>query len=238
MKLKEALQLPSVFKTLFFHTYKFCRSKVFSNFFDKATIKPLMKYREHEIIEEILLKLKPRRCLEWGAGYSTTWFPNLLTKDSTWITIEHEKEWATKIQNKNKNSNVKIIHKPPNHSPWTDENQDGSYSDLKDYVDYPSKQGEFDFILVDGRARTDCLRMAHELITDKGIVILHDSNRRYYHEIFGLYKYQVLFKDYREGGGGVWVASKGAEIDTVLNVDMHRHLWRVYNIIGRIIKGV
>jgi len=35
----------------------------------------MMDYIEIDIITEILMKRKPRICLEWGSGYSTIYFP-------------------------------------------------------------------------------------------------------------------------------------------------------------------
>jgi hypothetical protein len=60
-------------------------------------LKPWMKEREVDIIEEILSKLQPRNSLEWGAGYSTTYFTKFLQKDAKWTSIEHNKDWAHKI---------------------------------------------------------------------------------------------------------------------------------------------
>ena len=60
--------------------------------------KPWMRYREIEILKEILKKLRPKKCLEWGAGYSTLYFPKLLPEGTEWISIEHAKVWAEKVK--------------------------------------------------------------------------------------------------------------------------------------------
>jgi predicted O-methyltransferase YrrM len=39
----------------------------------------------------------------------------------------------------------------------------------------------FDVALVDGRARTHCLRKAFRLVRPGGVVILHDAQREEYH---------------------------------------------------------
>ena len=223
--------------TIFFsQIYKEYRDKILDKVFNKMIIKAWMKYREIEIIKEILKHLQPQKCLEWGTGYGTIYFPIFVNENSKWISIEHEKDWSKKIENINQNSNVEIFHIPPNHFPWTDKYGDGAYSDLRDYVEFPSKFGNFDFILVDGRARKDCLIKAYRLIKNEGVVTLHDANRNYYHESFGLYKYHVLFKDYCKEAGGLWVGSKGINIKDVLNVDKHRKLWQIYNKIGKMLR--
>jgi predicted O-methyltransferase YrrM len=191
----------------------------------KEVIKPFMRCREAKIIVEVLRNLQPMKCLEWGSGFSTIYFPKFLNKDAKLLSIEHDEGWSSRINAMNNNSNVQLFLVPPNHFPWTDEHEDGTYSDLKDYVEFPSKFGNFDFVLVDGRARKDCMIKAYQLITDDAVVILHDSNRQYYHEAFELYKHQVIFKDYQKDCYGLWIGSKGIDIRSVLDVDKHRKVW-------------
>lgn len=195
---------------------------------------PYMQKKEVEIVEEILSRLQPSNSLEWGAGYSTIYFAKFLPKGANWISIEHDKDWAHKVSgllmsnpifyiiNIFKNKHIKILHISPNNSSWSNLNGEGSYSEFKDYIEYPDKLNFFDFILIDGRARKDCLIKAHEIVKDKGVVILHDANRKYYHEPFALFKHQMLFLDDGEDGGGLWVGSKGLDIGNVLNLDKHR----------------
>ena len=200
--------------------------------------RPLMRCREIEIIEELLKNLQPKNCLEWGAGYSTTFFPRFLDKNAKWSSIEHDKRWYTKIEKMNKNHNSKVFYIPPNRSPRREQYGDGSFTDFKDYIEFPKKFGRFDFILVDGRARKHCLIKAHNLIKNKGIVVLHDANRKQYHGPFNLYKHQILFKDYRKEGGGLWLGSKNLRIEQVLDVERHLEVWRQITKIGKIIRWV
>jgi len=212
------------------------RDKILEKAFNIKKTKPWMKYREIEIIEEILKNLQPQKALEWGSGYSTTYFPKILNENAMWLSVEHDEKWATKVKNVNRNPSVEIFHVHPNHFPWTDKFGDGAYSDLINYVEFPSKFGNFDFILIDGRARKDCLVKAYELVKDNGVVVLHDATREYYHEPFKLYKHQVLFQDYRKDGSGLWVGSKGIDIKVVLDVDKHRKVWQIYDKVGKVLK--
>ena len=41
-------------------------------------LRPWMRHRELDVLVDLLVHLQPRRCLEWGAGYSTAFFPGLL----------------------------------------------------------------------------------------------------------------------------------------------------------------
>jgi predicted O-methyltransferase YrrM len=212
---------------LFTQIYKKYRDKILIDVFHRNLIKPWMEYKEIEIVEEILCNLQPERSLEWGAGYSTLYFPKCLKRNARWISVEHYRDWATKIEHMNQNPDVKIILVEPNHFPWTDPDKDGASSDLEDYLEFPTQFGNFDFILIDGRARNAALIKAYELIKNDGVVVLHDANRRRYHTAFEKYKHQALFVDHRKNRGGLWVGSKGVDLHTVLNVDKHRRLWQI-----------
>ena len=195
-----------------------------------------MKYRELSIIVEVLLRLKPKRCLEWGAGWSTLFFPNYLQGDYEWISIEHDRKWYKHIMQHNRNPRVKLIHIPPNNYPWSDPFGDGSYEDLKDYIERPSKLGKFDFILIDGRARVHCLKKALHMLNTGGVVVLHDANREYYHTAFKFYPHQILFRDYRTGAGGIWIGSRDLELSKILNVTKHLKSWFYISKIGRVVR--
>jgi len=195
-----------------------------------------MSYEQIEIIEKILRCLQPKSCLEWGAGYGTIYFSRLLAENSKWISIEHEKEWMAKITNINQKTNVKIFYIRPNQFPPTDDNSDGTYSDLKNYIEFPSRFGKFDFILIDGRARESCLIKAHELIGEDGVVVLHDAEREYYQKPFSLYKYQIFLGGYNEDGKRLWIGSEGIDINNIINIAKYIRSWRIFNKI-KIIKN-
>ncbi|HQE92301.1 MAG TPA: hypothetical protein PLH19_02255 [Anaerolineae bacterium] len=238
--------------------------------FNNITIKPYMADKEIAIVEEVLLKLRPTRCLEWGSGYSTLYFSHLLPENAQWIAVEHDRVWqqfvvrlmnSTPLQERRgpggwhrvylrgqltkigfstldrairifkkrprSGASIEIFNIVPNHFPWSDSDEDGCYADLKDYVEFPTTFGPFDFILVDGRARKDCLIQAHAMVKDTGVVVLHDANREYYNEPLGLYPYQALFTDVRQGpGGGLWIGSKELNLENVVGLEKHCLAWK------------
>ncbi len=207
--------------------------KLLSSGFKKKVLRPWMKVREIDVIKEILERLKPGKCLEWGAGYSTLFYPKYISPDAEWISIEHEKEWFLNINEMNRRGNVSIHHVAPNNYPWTDQLGDGAYSDLTDYIQFPEKFGRFDFILVDGRARVECIKKASELLSDHGIVILHDANRKNYEESWKNYRYQALFRDYRDTVGGFWIGSQKVDINSLIDIDFQMGLWKMYEDNGK-----
>lgn len=189
---------------------------------------PWMRFRELEVLEELLVNLRPGRCLEWGTGYSTLHFPGFLPIESTWLSIEHNPAWHRDIAERVTRDGVELVCVPPNHQPWTDADNDGAYNDLADYVEYPAERGPFDFILVDGRARVACMEKALELVADDGVVCLHDANRTYYHGPFQRFAHALFFRDYRGNReGGIWFGSKQRDLAELVRAEYHHELWRV-----------
>lgn len=200
--------------------------------------KPFMKNKELDIIEEILLAIKPKKCLEWGSGYSSLVFPELVDPE-LWLAIEHDQDWAKEISGKNNNAKVKIVHVLSEVVGWNnrgDWRKDGSYRDFESYINYPEKYAPFDFIMIDGRARVECLKKASELIAQEGVVIFHDCNRTHYHQYQELFEYGQFITDHRSSHGGLWIGSKGRPVDQVFNVKKHLDLWEKHSKLSMMFK--
>lgn len=173
----------------------------------KTTPKPWMSHIEIDIIESILLKLNPQKCLEWGSGFSTAYFPHFISDDSLWVSVEHDKKWYERLQKVPKKGNVLLNNVAANKYPWTDRYKDGSYNDLKDYIEFPGNLKNFDFILIDGRARSSCILKAREIISPFGIAVLHDANRKHYHPNFSIFDNYIYLKENKLINGGLWIGS-------------------------------
>lgn len=104
------------------------------------------------------------RCLEWGSGGSTVYFPGR-NGSVTWLSIEHNGHWVQKIASDLPN-NANVVWVPEDE--W--------------YVDCVKHSGKFDFILIDGLHRERCLEVAKEIISEKGAILLHDSGRKEYQD--------------------------------------------------------
>jgi predicted O-methyltransferase YrrM len=208
------------------------RDKILERILKKEVRKPWMKYREIRVMEDLLSGLRPKRALEWGAGYGTSHFSRLMAPGGTWIAIEHDPEWASRIRQEAP-ANVEIHAVPGERQPWLPENGDGTYGDFQEYVEYPSRLGPFDFILVDGRAREACLRRAREMLAPGGVVVLHDANRHFLKAAWELFPHQVQFEDYRRYSGGIWIGSLERELASLFDLPRHRRIWRLYNVLGR-----
>jgi len=203
---------------------------------------PYMVAKEIFIIEQIIKRHKPGNCLEWGSGYSTLFFSRFLTKEAKWYSIEHDKKWYEEIRPKiSVLKNVELALVEPDHQPWTDKQGDGSYDDMRSYILYPKEKllaggegmeagkggplakGKFDFILVDGRARKHCLEQAGGLLSEKGILVLHDANRKHYLEgRTKKWEHEHLFTDERTDAGGLLIASNS---DIGPELERFRMVW-------------
>lgn len=202
--------------------------------FNKNAFYAWMKHKEIDLISELILNLKPSKCLEWGAGYSTLTFPKLLNSDFEWLSVEHDQVWSDKINAINPRLNVSVKCIPPDNYPFSDEHNDGNYTDMKSYIEFPPV-GQ-DFILVDGRARAFCVRKSFDLLNSDGFVVLHDANRQHYHQFFNLFKHQELFLDYHKGRRGIWIGSKNRPVDEVVNLSKYQKIWAIHNRIGKFFR--
>jgi predicted O-methyltransferase YrrM len=192
---------------------------------------PQMRPQEEDIVREVLVKLQPARCLEWGAGMSTLQFPALVPGETRWLSVEHDRRWAEVVRRANPRQNVATALVAPDGPDWTG---DVAY---QSYIAYPAEFGPYDFVLVDGRARAAAIQAVPNLLADGGVVILHDANRSEYLEACGAFPHQILFQDSRaradRPSGGVWVGSLTRPLHTILDVALHQRIWHFYSGIGR-----
>ena len=144
--------------------------------------RPQMTDREIEYIDNLLAKLEPESCLEWGSGKSTVYFPTRHEHIKKWMAIEHKERWFVYVIGRMNKLNT-VVH-------------------FKTQENYLNVGGKWDFILVDGILRNECLAKARELLKPNGIVLLHDSYRDEYDEGVALYdKKEVIFEGIGEGAG-------------------------------------
>jgi hypothetical protein len=102
---------------------------------------------------------------EFGSGNSTYFYAKYA---GIVVSVEHDKEWYEKIL-KTKPENAELI--------YCELIRDG------DYCRVPLKLEEkFDIIIVDGRDRVNCCKQSIHALSEKGIVVLDDSEREFYKE--------------------------------------------------------
>jgi hypothetical protein len=156
--------------------------------------------------------LKPgMNILEYGSGGSTLFF---LRHECNIISIEHDPSWynvvAASINRCANKDNSKLFLSVPVYTNETldyknesncvsiDSGFDGySFSSYVKHVDQ-YRDSTFDLILVDGRARRACLHYSASKVKPGGLIILDNSDRKYYlsKPISGLdmYEEHIMFR--------------------------------------------
>jgi len=124
---------------------------------------PWMNYSIISFLEQRLNK--NLSVFEYGSGYSTFFFSRH-AKNVT--SLEHDIEWYNMIKRKMPN-NVKLIFKMKDYN--------GNYCRSINLNDE-----KYDLVVIDGRDRVNSLKQAVEKLTERGVIILDDSNRESYSE--------------------------------------------------------
>lgn len=170
-----------------------------------------------KLVENILISFGKKKIdvAEWGAGGSTVYFPGFLKRmgiNYFWMAMEHNKEWAEKIQKATAGDKQIRVH-------LFEQKTDSPQSiNLDQYVTFPRvccdlAKKKFDFILIDGRARARCLVEAKFCINPGGIILLHDAEREKYHYVFPLFEKGKMVKSVVEPHA-VWLAGDFERIFT------------------------
>ena len=105
--------------------------------------------------------------LEFGSGNGTLYYAKKVNRI---IAIEHDKVWFDKIK-QSMPVNVELIFK--------DCVEDGEYSKYASV-----NKGKYHLIIVDGQDRVNCAKNSYRYLCDNGVLILDDSEREEYAEIF------------------------------------------------------
>jgi Methyltransferase domain len=150
---------------------------------------PWWVYGAAEQVEEFLAERHGKaRVFEYGSGASTLW---LSRRAGEVFSVEHHEGFAELMAAKVADlPNVSLRHVPAlrlpaDRVPPTPSHRFGYHGhDFTDYVrsidDIP---GPFDLVVVDGRAREECLRRAIPVLADDGLVVFDNCSRRRYQEV-------------------------------------------------------
>ena len=134
--------------------------------------------------------LKPEmEVLEWGSGSSTIAIAKRVNKI---LTIEHDKQYVELLADKILQANalnVQFFHIKQNSKEKS--GHDGTYENYNDYINFPKALNKkFDLIIIDGRARVECAKIAVSLLKENGVILIHDyrnpnpvCDRKEYHEV-------------------------------------------------------
>lgn len=113
---------------------------------------PLYTYPCYEYLNS--LNLKGKRVFEYGCGYSTIWWKN---QDAITSGVESDPKWWNLVS-----SQVEGV-----------ELQTHKQSYIDSILQYDEK---FDFIIIDGKFRSECVANALTMLSDDGMIILDNSD--------------------------------------------------------------
>jgi predicted O-methyltransferase YrrM len=121
---------------------------------------------------------------EWGSGASTIW---MARRGFDVISVEHDQRWAEAVKLKSQELDLpfeSIVKEPTaTNSPRAGSRKRGFEGlDFRDYVDEINHYGLFDLIVIDGRARTECLLAAKSHLKKDGKILFDNSNRKRYRD--------------------------------------------------------
>ena len=146
---------------------------------------PWWTYRAIDVVETWLgSRTVPARVFEFGSGASTAW---LAQRSGEVHSVEHHAEFAASIGPCSARSPMSCCTssrrwRPPNpQTPSAKEDYAGldftAYVSTIDAVD-----GDFDLVVIDGRAREACLDQAVPRLAPGGLVVFDNSRRRRYRQ--------------------------------------------------------
>lgn len=108
---------------------------------------------------------KQLEMFEYGSGNSTLYFAE---KVKSILAVENDNNWYNEIKNQCPiNAEVHYVE----------------YKYGEDYGSYITKTDKkYDVVIVDGRDRVNCVKNTINNLTEKGVIVLDDSEREYYSE--------------------------------------------------------
>lgn len=173
-------------------------------------------------VTAVLETLAPRICLEWGSGGSTRELLASFPFIERYVSVEHHKEWADRVRELVTDTRLELHHVAPNRPleaakpsrkeiiAW-DARAEHEPEVLRNYVEFPASLGvQFDFVLVDGRARRFCLEAGFRLLRPGGVIVLHDAQRVEYHDAVHALGRGVFLEPWHQGQ--VCLVRKGDEL--------------------------
>lgn len=149
---------------------------------------PWWTYPAIDLVERHLAALGgTARVFEYGSGASTVW---LARRSAEVISVEHDADFAAVLRSVLAESDlpgaVRLIEVSPVENTTTVVPSQRRGERGRDYADYVASidqtDGEFDLVVVDGRARVACMEAAVRRLAPGGLIIFDDSQRPRYRE--------------------------------------------------------
>jgi hypothetical protein len=146
---------------------------------------PWWTYGAIDVVDAWLgARSRPVRVFEFGSGASTIW---LATRADEVISVEHHRGFAEQLQpslDAYDHVTLRIVEPRKSEHPVVPSHKEGCAGlDFADYVStLDQSEGEFDLIVIDGRAREACLDAGRSRLAADGMIVFDNSRRRRYRD--------------------------------------------------------
>lgn len=146
---------------------------------------PWWTYRSIDVVEAWMAGRKePIRVFEYGSGASTVW---LADRAAEVVSVEHHAGFSqvmAPVLAERANVEFLVVEPKAATTPLVGSNKPGHGGlDFSDYVDTIDRVGgQFDVVVIDGRAREACLRAAVPHLAPRGIIVFDNSMRKRYQD--------------------------------------------------------
>lgn len=122
------------------------------------------------------------RVFEWGSGASTLW---LSSRAGSIHSVEHDAGWASVLQSRlPANVELSVVPPVPSATPVVGSAKPGH--DGLDFAAYvaaiDATEGDYDVIVIDGRAREACLERAVGRLSADGLIVFDNVDRQRYRD--------------------------------------------------------
>lgn len=145
---------------------------------------PWWTFRASDEVDRFLRTNPDARVFEWGSGASTAW---LSRRAGSVTSIEHDGEWADVVSPVlPENARVRVVPPTPvSGSPGEARSEKPGFEDL-DFGAYvralDDTAGDFNVIVVDGRARPACFQHAISRLAEGGVLVFDNVDRQRYRD--------------------------------------------------------
>lgn len=150
---------------------------------------PWWTFAAADAVEDLLRARPGARVLEWGSGASTVW---LARRAGSVVSIEHDPAWAARTARAlaacdADNVRLRVVGPRPGPGGVRSAKRGFEGLDFTAYADaVDDVGGEFDLVVVDGRAREACLERAVERLAPGGWVVFDNVDRARYRAAVGV----------------------------------------------------
>ena len=123
---------------------------------------PIVKFLEEKLNSDLVI-------FEYGSGYSTLFYARRV---KSVVSVEYDQGWLSKMRALVPD-NVELV--------FREEDIDGEYCRA-----ISSREDKYDVVIVDGRDRVNCVIQSMPCLSERGVILLDDSQREKYQKAISM----------------------------------------------------